>query len=70
MHYLSLDNCYWVYFANGTEPVKLLDYFYEKSRQGIIKIILPKIVKDEWEKSKEKSIQENALKHYKNILKT
>lgn len=68
MHYIALDTCTWIYLANGTEPVKLLDFIFDESRKGNIAIIVPKIVIDEWEKNKIDTVEKGTIKHFKQVL--
>lgn len=68
MHYIALDTCTWIYLANGTEPVKLLDFILEESDKGNIAIIVPKIVIEEWEKNKIDTVEKGAIKHFKQVI--
>ncbi len=68
MHYIALDTCTWIYLANGTEPVKLLDFLFEESGKGNIAIIVPKVVIDEWEKNKIDTVEKGAIKHFKQVI--
>lgn len=67
MHYLALDTNTWIYLANGTEPVKLLTYIIEESEAENIKVIVPEIIIDEWNKNKDHAVKQGALKHFKEI---
>lgn len=69
MHYIALDTCTWIYLANGTEPVKLLDYILEESRKENITILVPEIIVDEWERNKINTVEDVAMKHFKQVLK-
>ena len=68
MHYISLDTCTWIYLANGTEPVKLLDFIFEESGKGNISIIVPRVVIYEWEKNKINTVERGAIKHFRQII--
>ena len=67
MHYITLDTNTWIYLANGTEPVKLLQYLDKEVKNGNIKIILPDVVLAEWETNKEKNVRQGSLKHFAEI---
>lgn len=67
MHYIVLDTNTWVYLANGMEPVRLLHYLKDEVEKGNIRIILPKIVSNEWDIHKEKSVRQGSLKHFNDI---
>lgn len=68
MHYIALDTCTWIYLANGTEPVKLLDFIFEESRKGNIAIIVPEVVIEEWERNKIDTVEKGAIKHFKQVI--
>ena len=68
MHYIALDTCTWIYLANGTAPVKLLDFIFEESQKGNISIIVPKVVIEEWEKNKVDTVEKGAIKHFKQVV--
>jgi hypothetical protein len=67
MHYLALDTNTWIYLANGTEPVKLLTYIIEESEAENIKVLVPEVIIDEWNKNKDHAVKQGALKHFKDI---
>lgn len=67
MHYLSLDTNTWIYLANGTEPVKLLEFIRQEVERGNIKIILPEIIITEWQRNKDKEVKQGGLKHFKDV---
>lgn len=67
MHYLALDTNTWIYLANGTEPVKLLKYIIGESEIENIKVLVPEIIIDEWNKNKDHAVKQGALKHFKDI---
>lgn len=67
MHYLTLDTNTWIYLANGTEPVRLLIYIKQEVDKGNIKIILPKIIINEWDKNKDNAVKQGSIKHFNDI---
>ncbi len=67
MYYVLLDTNAWIYLANGTEPVKLLKFLSEESKKGSIKILVPRIVIDEWNKNKDKAVRHGAINHFKGV---
>lgn len=68
VNYISLDTCTWIYLANGTEPVKFLDFILQESQKGNIKIIVPEIVIKEWEKNKDNAVKGFVEKQLKKII--
>lgn len=67
MYYITLDTNTWIYLANGTEPVKLLQFLDQEVKSGHIKLILPELVVKEWEVNKEKNVRQGSLKHFNDI---
>lgn len=67
MHYITLDTNTWIYLANGTEPAKILNFINKEVGNGNIKILLPEIVKTEWEAHKDKTVRQGSLKHFNDI---
>lgn len=67
MHYITLDTNTWIYLANGTEPVRLLNYIDKEVDKGNITVLLPRIVIDEWENHKDKTVRQGSMKHFKEI---
>lgn len=67
MHYLTLDTNTWIYLANGTEPVRILNYIYQEVEKLNITILLPKVIIKEWNKNKEFAVKKGGLKHYKDV---
>ncbi len=54
MNYICIDTNAWIYVANGTEPRKFLTYIDEELSKGNLTVLLPEIVKTEWEADKYK----------------
>jgi hypothetical protein len=67
MHYITLDTNTWIYLANGTEPVRILNFIVQETIKGNICILLPHVIVDEWERNKEKSVTQGSLQHFKDI---
>ncbi|MFY0630001.1 MAG: DUF4935 domain-containing protein [Flavobacteriaceae bacterium] len=67
MHYITLDTNTWIYLANGTEPVRLLNYIVKEVDKGNITVLLPRIVIDEWENQKDKTVRQGSIKHFNEI---
>lgn len=51
-NYFCLDTCTWIYLANGTEPITFLKNVIDLMDNNRIKILLPQIVLDEWNRNK------------------
>lgn len=68
MHYISLDTNTWIYLANGTEPVRLLYFIKEQILKGNIILLLPELVKTEWDNNKERKVMQGSLNYFKNIF--
>ena len=51
-YYICLDTCTWIYLANGQEPVKFLDDLENLIELNVVQIILPAIVRQEWNRNK------------------
>ena len=51
-YYICLDTCTWIYLANGQEPVKFLDDIENLIKLDVVQIILPEIVRQEWDRNK------------------
>ncbi|MEY3499389.1 MAG: hypothetical protein RL308_1058 [Bacteroidota bacterium] len=67
MYYITLDTNTWIYLANGTEPVRLLNYISEEVDNGNITILVPQTVAEEWEIHKDKTVRQGTIKHFKDI---
>lgn len=67
MHYITLDTNTWIYLANGTEPVRILNYIHKEVVKGNIIILLPQVIIKEWNKNKEFAVKKGGLKHYKDV---
>ncbi len=67
MHYICLDTNTWIYLANGTEPVRLLDYIDKEVEKNNIVILLPETIISEWEDHKDKTVMKGSMKHFKDI---
>lgn len=67
MHYITLDTNTWIYLANGTEPVRILNYIQNEVEKGNITILLPKVIVKEWHKNKDFAVKKGGLKHYKDV---
>src|SRR5438552_3068669 len=67
MHYLTLDTNTWIYLANGTEPAKLLQFIIEESEAENIKVLVPEIIIEEWNRNKDNAVKKGALVHFKTI---
>ena len=67
MHYITLDTNTWIYLANGTEPVRLLNYINTEVNKGNITILLPETVIKEWEEHKDKTVRKGSLNHFKDV---
>ena len=67
MHYITLDTNTWIYIANGTEPVRLLNYIDKEVDKNNITVLLPRIVIDEWEIHKDKTVRQGSIKHFNDI---
>lgn len=52
-YYMCFDTCTWINLANGREPAKFLKDIEELIDLGLLRIILPNIVRDEWNRNKE-----------------
>jgi hypothetical protein len=68
MHHIALDTNTWIYLANGTEPSKLLRFIEEESEKGNVKVLVPKIVIDEWNRNKDHAVKQGALKHFRDVV--
>jgi PIN domain len=64
MHYLLLDTNTWIYLANGTEPVRLLTFIKEEVDAGNIRVLLPDIIINEWDRNKESTVKVGTLKYF------
>jgi len=75
MYYICLDTNAWIYLANGREPVKLLHYIESQVIKGTIKLIVPELVIEEWDRNKDNIKTEiladlkNATDNFKRITK-
>lgn len=67
-HYISLDTCTWIYIANGTEPVKHLEFIKDKLDKGNIHVLVSEIVINEWNQNKDKKVHVGTLKFYDDTL--
>ncbi|WP_284462985.1 PIN domain-containing protein [Chryseobacterium sp.] len=67
MNYICLDTNTWIYLANGTEPVRLLHFIEKQIQKGNITVLLPKIVKTEWDNNKEMKVMQGSINYFKNI---
>ena len=67
MYYITLDTNTWIYLANGTEPVKLLNFIKQEVEKENITILLPEIVIKEWEVNKDKAVRQGSIKHFNDI---
>jgi len=54
--YLCCDTNIWINISNGLEPPRLLDRLYDEIRGNNIKLLLPEIIKTEWNRNKDKFI--------------
>ena len=68
MYNLCLDTCTWIYLANGTEPVKFLDFIANEVEKNNIKIILPEIIIDEWNRNKDDTVNKGTIIHFSQII--
>lgn len=69
MIYIALDTNTWIYLANGTEPARLLHQIKQQVNTSEIAVLLPTIVKDEWDKHKNGTVKKESLKSFNNSLK-
>lgn len=60
MTHLCLDTCTWIYLANGFEPGKLISYLYEEIKRENIRIILPELIIEEWQRNSSTAVN-NAV---------
>lgn len=67
-HYICLDTCTWIYIANGTEPVKHLEFIKEELAKDNINVLVPEIVINEWIRNKDKKVHNFTLKLYDDTL--
>jgi ElaB/YqjD/DUF883 family membrane-anchored ribosome-binding protein len=67
MHYLTLDTNTWIYLANGTEPVKLLQYIKKEVDKKNITLLIPQTVFDEWEEKKTATIRQGVTKEFNDL---
>ena len=67
MHFITLDTNTWIYLANGTEPVRLLHFIKQEVEKRNITILLPKVVLDEWEIHKDKTVRQGSIKHFNEV---
>lgn len=67
MHYITLDTNTWIYLANGTEPVRLLNYIDKEVDKGNITVLIPEIVVKEWETHKDKTVRQGSIKHFNEV---
>ena len=71
MIYICLDTCTWIYLANGIEPSKLLTYLKNEIEEDSLRIILPEIIIDEWNRNKSTAVHNQirrAIKENKEQL--
>lgn len=67
MYHITLDTNTWIYFANGTEPVRILHYIVHEVEKANITVLLPITVKDEWNTHKDKTVKQGILKHFNDV---
>lgn len=66
---MCFDTCTWIYLANGREPVKFLKDIEQLINLELLQIILPKIVREEWNKNKT-SISNNITNTFGEVNKS
>lgn len=67
MVYLCLDTCTWIYLANGFEPGKLIGYLEQQTFTKNIKLIVPKILLEEWDRNKGSAIKQTEYDFKKGV---
>lgn len=67
MYYITLDTNTWIYLANGTEPVKLLNYIRDEVKNKNIVILLPTVTLNEWNLHKNKTVRPITSEYFKQI---
>jgi nucleoid DNA-binding protein len=68
INYISLDTCTWIYIVNGTEPVSHLNFIKQELDKGNLRLILPKMVIEEWNRHKNDTVKKGTLKFFKETL--
>ncbi|MBE7635183.1 DUF4935 domain-containing protein [Tenacibaculum finnmarkense genomovar ulcerans] len=68
INYISLDTCTWIYIVNGTEPVSHLNFIKKELDKGNLRLILPNIVIDEWNRHKNDTVKKGVLIFFKETL--
>lgn len=68
IHYISLDTCTWIYIVNGTEPVGYLHFIKEELEKDYLKLLLPELVIEEWNRHKNDTVKKGTLSFFKDTL--
>lgn len=70
MVHLCLDTCTWIYLANGIEPTKLIKFLESEINSENIRLVVPEIIIEEWNRNKEKAVINHAEKIFKDSIES